>query len=131
VDHIHETTTSRVRTLLRGEAGPLEVAVAVVFAAVVWLLALGWDWSTRPQSSLDWVALGLVAVLSVGWLALRGRAVLGTIAICVPIVVLSGWRMAASDVVGWPTGLASLVFALSAICMAAALIGAWWRHRGE
>ncbi len=132
--------TSRVRSLLRSAAGPLEVVAVVAIAMLAWLLALGWSWSsatdggaslpTHPQSSADWVPLGVVAVLGVGWLALRGRAVLGTVAVCLPIIVLSGWRMAASGVIGWPTGLSSLIFSLSAICMVTALIGTWLRRVG-
>lgn len=141
MERIDDMTTSRVRSPLRGAAGPLEVVGVVTVSIVVWLLALGWDWSlvpgnrpgvrTNPQSSLDWAMFGLAAILAVGWLALRGRAVLGTVVVCAPIIVLSGWRMAASGVIGWPTGLASLIFSLSATCMITALLGAWLRHRNE
>jgi hypothetical protein len=137
----NELTTSRVRSLLRGTAGPLELGAVVTFAVAVWVLSLGWDWSigptapsvtrTYPQSSADWVVLGAVAMVAVAWLALRGRAIVGTVAVCLPIAVLSGWRMAAAGVIGWPTGLASLVFALSGLCMLTAIVGAWLRHRGE
>lgn len=124
-------TASRVRVASPGVARPLEISCVVVLAMVVWRLALGWDWAavsvgtvrTPPQSTVDWVILAVTAVLGVGWLGLRGRAVLGTVVICVPIVALSGWRMSASTVVDWPVGLASLVFVLSAMCMAAAGFG--------
>jgi hypothetical protein len=54
--------------------------------------------------------------------------VLGTILICVPIIALSGWRMAAAAVLDWPAGLGSLVFTLSATCMVAAGVGAGLRR---
>lgn len=140
MERIDEMTTSRIRSLLGGVAGPLEVVGVAATSIVVWLSALGWDWSlvrtspwtvTNPQSGLDWAVLGVAALLGVGWLALRGRAVLGTVAVCVPIILLSGWRLAAAGLIGWPTDLASLVFSLSATCMLTALIGAWLRHRDE
>jgi hypothetical protein len=129
-------TASRVRVASDGVARPLEISSLVVAALAVWRLALGWDWAaisvgtvrTPPQSTVDWAILAGTAMLAVGWLGLRGRAVLGTVAICVPIVALSGWRMSASAVVNWPVGLASLVFVLSATCMAAAAFGAGLRR---
>ena len=87
-------TISRVRAAAGGVARPLEVTLVVVVALAIWRIALGWNWSTT-QSTFEWTLLGLAAMCGVGWLALRGRAVLGTIAVCVPIIVLSGWRMAA------------------------------------
>jgi hypothetical protein len=127
---------SRVRVASVGVARPLEISCLVVLAVAVWRLALGWDWAAvsvgtvrrPPQSTVDWVILAVTALLAVGWLGLRGRAVLGTVVICVPVVVLSGWRMSASTVVDWPVGLASLVFVLSAICMTAAAFGAALRR---
>jgi hypothetical protein len=122
-----------------GAAGPVEVAAVVAIVLVVWRLVLGWDWAlvpggrsdrdVAPQSGLDWLVLGMAAMACVGWLALRGRAVLGCVAVCVPVVVVSGWRLAAAGVIGWPTELASLIFALSLTCMTTATIGAWVRHR--
>lgn len=134
-----ERMPSRVRAVVQGDAGPLEIAAVVAVAILVWFLALGWDWSlvpgagrgpsSAPQSGADWIVLGVVAMIGVCWLALRGRAVVGIVAVCVPIIFCSGWRLAAAGVVGWPTELAALIFALSAVCMATAGIGAWIRHR--
>ncbi len=119
-------TISPGRTASGGVARPLEVGGVVVAALVIWWLALGWDWST-VQSTFEWTVLGIGAMCGVGWLALRGRAVLGTVGICAPIIFLSGWRMAVAAVADWPVELASLVFALSATCMVAGGIGAWLR----
>ena len=123
----------------RGAAGPVEVGLVVLVVLGVWRLALGWDWTlvpggrpgrdATPQSGLDWLVLGVAAMACVGWLAVRGRAVLGCVAVCVPVVIASGWRLAAAGVVGWPTEVASLIFALSLTCMTTATIGAWLRHR--
>ena len=122
----------------RSTAGPFEVGAVVVLAIGVWRLALGWNWTPtggeRARSSVaqapeDWLALAIVAVLAVGWLAARGRPVSGFLAVCVPVVVLSGWRLVAGNVLDWPTELATLVFGLSATCMPAALVGWWLRRR--
>jgi hypothetical protein len=125
--------------LRHGAAGPVEVGTVVAIVLVVWRLVLGWDWTlvpggrsgreVTPQTGLDWLVLGMVAMACVGWLALRGRAVVGCVAVCVPVVIASGWRLAAAGVIGWPTELASLIFALSLTCMTTATIGAWLRHR--
>ena len=122
-----------------GAAGPVEVGTVVAIVLAVWRLMLGWDWKlvpggrsgrdAAPQSGLDWLVLGLVAMACVGWLAIRGRAVVGYVAVCVPLMIVSGWRLAAASVIGWPTELASLIFALSLTCMTTATIGAWLRHR--
>jgi hypothetical protein len=104
----------------------------------VWRLALGWDWSTSgeerhrntvAQTPLDWLTLAIVVVVAIGWLALRGRAVLGFVAVCVPVVVLSGWRLAAGDVLDWPSQVAALIFGLSVTGMPVALLGWWLRQR--
>lgn len=125
-------------SIRRSTAGPLEVGAVVAVTAAVWRLALGWDWAapsdergsgTVAQTPLDWLTLAVVAVLAVGWLALRGRAVLGFVVVCVPVVVLSGWRLAAGDVVDWPSQVAALVFGLSVTCMPVALVGWWLRGR--
>lgn len=125
-------------SIRRSTAGPLEIGAIVALTVGVWRLALGWDWSapgdergrgTVAQTPLDWLTLAVVAVLAVGWLALRGRAVLGFVVVCVPVVVLSGWRLAAGDVLDWPSQVAALVFGLSATCMPAALVGWWFRRR--
>jgi hypothetical protein len=125
-------------SIRRSTAGPLEVAAIVAVTLGVWRLALGWDWAapgderdrgTLAQTPLDWLAFAVVAVLAVGWLALRGRGVLGFVVVCVPVVVLSGWRLAAGDVLDWPSQVAALVFGLSVTCMPAALVGWWLRRR--
>ena len=124
-------------SIRRSTAGPLEIGAIVAVTVGVWLLALGWDWAapgdergrgTLAQTPLDWLTLAVVAVLAVGWLALRGRAVLGFVVVCVPVVVLSGWRLAAGDVLDWPSQVAALVFGLSVTCMPVALVG-WWIRR--
>ncbi len=128
----------RFVSIRRSTAGPLEVAAIVAVTVGVWRLALGWDWAapgderdrgTLAQTPLDWLAFAIVAVLAVGWLALRGRAVLGFVVVCVPVVVLSGWRLAAGDVLDWPSQVAALVFGLSVTCMPVALLGWWLRRR--
>lgn len=75
------------------------------------------------------MVFAIVVMAGVGWLGARGRAVAGTVAICAPIVLLSGWRMAASGVIEWPISLASLVFSLTIACMIAAALGALCRWR--
>lgn len=140
MDTIEQTPPSRVRAVFRTAAGPFEVLSVLAVTILAWRLALGWNWSsvptpvpgddTPPQTSFDWTVFGIIAMLSVGWLALRGRAVAGTVGVCLPAIALSGWRMAVSGAVDWPVGLASLVFSLSATSMAAAVIGAWLRYRG-
>lgn len=125
-------------SIRRSTAGPLEIGAIVALTVGVWRLALGWDWAapgdersrgTVAQTPLDWLTLAVVAMLAVGWLALRGRAVLGFVVVCVPVVVLSGWRLAAGDVLDWPSLVAALVFGLSVTCMPAALAGWWLRRR--
>lgn len=138
-----ESTFARLRAwaarVRHGAAGPVEVGAVVALVLGVWRLALGWDWALvpgrqpgrdiTPQTGFDWLVLGMVAMACVGWLGVRGRAVLGCVAVCVPVVIASGWRLAAAGVIGWPTELASLIFALSLTCMTTATIGAWLRHR--
>ncbi len=136
---VGESPSSRVRAALHGLAGPLEVGAVAVAVIVTWRLTLGWNWSavptsdpfrhTAPQSGVDWVVFAIVVMAGVGWLGARGRAVAGTVAICAPIVLLSGWRMAASGVIEWPISLASLVFSLTIACMIAAALGALCRWR--
>lgn len=125
-------------SIRRSTAGPLEIGAIVALTVGVWILALGWDWGpsgdipnrgTPAQTPLDWLTLAVVAVLAVGWLALRGRAVLGFVAVCVPVAVLSGWRLEAGDVLDWPSQVAALVFGLSVTCMPAAVVGWWLRCR--
>ncbi len=99
----------------------------VAVALMIWRLALGWNWSSA-QGTFEWTLLGTGAMVAVGWLAVRGRPVLGLLAVCAPIIVLSGWRMVAASVVDWPVGLAALVFTLTATCIFSASIGAWVRH---
>jgi hypothetical protein len=115
-------------SIRRSTAGSLEVGAVVALVIGVWWLALGWDWAVA-QTPLDWLALAIVAVAAVGWLALRGRAVLGFVVVCVPVVVLSGWRLAAAEVLDWPSEVAALVFGLSVTCMPVALLGWWLRRR--
>ena len=116
----------------------MEVVAIAASAIVTWRLTLGWDWSgvptsdpfrhTAPQSTVDWIVFAIVVMVGVGWLGIRGRSVAGTVAICAPIIVLSGWRMAVSGVLEWPIGLASFVFSLSVICIIAGALGAGLRH---
>ena len=120
-------TISRVRTASSGVARPLEVTIVVAVALVIWRVALGWNWSSA-QGTFEWTLLGIAVMAAVGWLAVRGRPVLGLLAVCVPIIVLSGWRMVAAPVVDWPVGLAALIFTLTAICIVSASIGAWVRR---
>jgi hypothetical protein len=135
-------TASRSRAAGRGTAGAAEIALVVAVALVVWRLVLGWNWSVvpgrsansyrDPHSGLDWVLVYLTAMAGVGWLALRGRAVVGVVVVVLPLVVLSGWRMAAAEVIGanmWPIGLAVLIFTLVLACTATAVVGAWLRRR--
>jgi hypothetical protein len=129
--------------LTHRRANVAEVGGVALVIVVLWWLLMGWDWSVvpsgtdpnayqAPQSNLDWMLLYLVAILAAGWLAVRGRAVLGGFAAAVPVVVLSGWRMAAATVIGanlWPVGLATLAATLGAACAGAARVGARLRRR--
>ena len=134
-----EMTSSGVRALFERFAGRWEVAAVAAATVVVWRLALGWDWSSvrssdptrlvAPQSGLDWLMLGIAIAAAIGWLSWRGHTVAGIAAIWTPVVLLSGWRLAASGILGWPISLASLIFVVSAIAIVAAAIGIWLRPR--
>jgi hypothetical protein len=138
---VDDTASSRLRERLASITGPWEVAAVTAGAVAVWRLALGWDWSSVPpgdplrtvaaQSGFDWLLLCLAVAAGVGWLAWRGFVVAGTVSIWSPIIVLSGWRLAASGILGWPTSLAALIFMVSAVCIVAAATGTWLRHRAE
>ena len=104
MERLDEPTTPRARP----EAARWEIAVVVAVVLTGWRVLLGWDWAVA-QTTFEWVAFGLVALLGVGWLARRGRGAAGTVAVTVPVILLSGWRLAASGVTGWPVGLASLI----------------------
>ncbi len=117
-------------SIRRSTAGSVEVGAVVALVIGVWWLALGWNWAV-DQTPLDWLALAIVAVAAVGWLALRGRGVLGFVVVSVPVVVLSGWRLAAAEVLDWPSEVAALVFGLSVTCMPVALLGWWLRRRAN
>jgi hypothetical protein len=123
--YLDEPTTSRVRP----DAARWELAAVVLVVLAGWWALLGWDWAVT-QTTFDWIAFGLIAMLGVGWLALRGRGAAGTLAVTVPVILLSGWRLAVSGVTGWPVGLGSLVFSLSLTCMVTAGLGAWVRRVG-
>jgi hypothetical protein len=125
MERLDEPTTPRARP----EAARWEIAVVVAVVLAGWRALLGWDWAVA-QTTFDWVAFGLVAMLGVGWLARRGRGIAGTVAVTVPVILLSGWRLAASGVTGWPVGLASLIFSLCLTCMMTAVLGAWLRRAG-
>ena len=133
---------SRMRAAVRGTAGPVEIVLVVAAALAVWRLAMGWDWSVvqgdtpndfrDPQSVSDWALLYLTAMACAGWLALRCRAILGVFVVVLPLVVLSGWRMAAAEVIGanlWPVGLAIMVYTLTAVCVGMAVTGGLVRRR--
>jgi hypothetical protein len=119
---------------IRARAGPAEVALVLVAVMVAWWLVMGWDWSVvpageagtyrDPHGAADWMLLHAAAIAGSGWLARRGRPVLGVAGVVLVLVALSGWRMAAAEVVGanlWPAGLALLTLTLTAACTAAAL----------
>jgi hypothetical protein len=134
---VQDRRSSRLHSVVDGVARPLEVTTIAVGAVLVWGAALGWQWSPVPASTqglprapepgFAWVMLHVVAMLAVGWLALRGHAVAGVLAVCVPVVACACWRLAAAGVMGWPTEVSGLVFTLSATCMATAAICAWLR----
>ena len=138
---VDEMAVSRFRTLLAGAASPWEVAAVAGVCVVVWRLTLGWNWSSvttanptrtvAPQTDLDWLVLAVVVAAGVGWLARRGCPASGAAAIWMPIVVLSGWRLAAAGMPGWLISLASLIFIVSAICIIFGGAGAWMRHRSQ
>jgi hypothetical protein len=126
-----------------GVAGPLEIAVVALAAVGLWWLSMGWDWSVvpvegspndyrSPHSGLDYVVLSLAAAAGSAWLGLRGRPVVGAVAVWLPLVLLSGWRMAVAEVIGanlWPIGLAILAAALGVACAAGAGGGAVLHRR--
>jgi hypothetical protein len=78
---------------------------------------------------MDWLILGLAVAAGVGWLAWRGYGISGIASIWLSVIILSGWRMWKSSVLGWPIDLAALIFVISALCIVAASVGAWLRHR--
>ncbi|HKD99010.1 MAG TPA: hypothetical protein VKB69_15640 [Micromonosporaceae bacterium] len=110
--------------LFARRAGAFEVLLVATLVVASWRLLMGWDWSTvgrggtgpgpfsdTTANEYHGIAVGLVAVAGVAWLALRGRPVLGAAAVLVPLVALSGWRMADArtpDASFWPIGLAVL-----------------------
>jgi hypothetical protein len=135
-----EAVARQFRTARRSTAGPLEVVVVVALTLGVWRLTLGWDWTVLgnepgrdkvAQNPVDWLPVVLVAMAAVGWLAVRGRPVLGFIVVCVPVVVASGWRFAVADLLDWPNQAAALIFVLSVTCMPTALAGWWLRQRAR
>jgi len=135
---VQDRGPSRLHSVVDGVAGPLEVTTVSSVAVLVWAAAFGWQWSPTPasvdglsrapQPGFTWILLHVVAMIAVGWLALRGRAVAGVLAVCVPVVVFACWRLVGAAVMGWPTALASLVFTLSGTCMATGAICAWLRY---
>lgn len=135
---VDDRKPSRSHPLVSGSAGVLEVAAVATGAVLVWAAALGEHWPAVPASpggsqpvpgpGVGWILLHVVAMLAVGWLALRGRAVPGVVAVCVPVVICAGWRLAGAGVVTWPTEVAALVFTLSATCMATAAVCSWLRR---
>jgi len=136
---VDEMASSRVRALFERFTGRWEVGAVAAATVVVWRLALGWDWSSvqssdpsrlvAPQSGFDWMMLGIAIAAGIGWLSWRGYPVAGTAAIWTPVVLLSGWRLAASGILGWPISLASLIFVVSALAIVAAAVGTWLRPR--
>jgi hypothetical protein len=129
------------RTGVRGVADPAEIALVVAAALVAWRLVMGWDWSVVPAGTPDdyrdphgwpdWTLVYLVAMACVGWLALRGRPVLGPFAVVLPLVVFAGSRMAAAEVIGanlWPIGLAVIIVTLGMLCAGSAVVGTLLRR---
>jgi hypothetical protein len=136
-----ETFSSRVRALAERISGPWEVALLTAVAIITWWIALGWDWSSvpstdplrseAPQSGPDWLILAIVIAAAVGRLAWRGYGVAGTVSIALSIVVLSGWRLSVSGILGWPIDLATLIFMTSSICIVSAALGTGLRHHAD
>ena len=130
--------SSRVRELLDRIPGPWEVAAITAVTIAVWRIAFGWDWSSipsadplrsvAPQSGTDRLILGFAVAAGVGWLAWRGYGVAGTASIWLSVILLSGWRLSVSAVLGWPIDLAALIFFISVICIVAASLGTWMHH---
>jgi hypothetical protein len=116
------------------------IVITAALPLLAWRLLMGWDWSTAspdgsgpgPFSNTQLnekhgIVVGLVAALAIVWLGLRGRAVVGALAVFVPIVVASGWRMSAArtpDASFWPIGLALLIIAGGAGCVLLAGVSA-------
>ncbi len=127
----------RHRPLHKSQAGLPEITAAAALVLGLWLLAMGWDWSVAqvngskydyapPQSYLDWGIIYVAAALGAFWLGFRGRPIVGALAVAVPVLALSGWRAAASEVIGanmWPLALGFWILTLGGAVAVAASVG--------
>jgi hypothetical protein len=125
----------RLRAISRRRASIVECVVVAAIVLAMWRVLLGWDWTTfddagRPGPWADTAAnirhatvVGLIAIIALAWLGLRGRAIVGLVLIFGGLVVLSGSRMAVArggDGL-WPIGLGIFI----AFGGAGALLVAW------
>lgn len=109
-----------LRAISRRRASIVECVVVAAIVLAMWRLLLGWDWTTfddegRPGPWADTATnirhatvVGLIAIIALVWLGLRGRAIVGLVLIFGVLVVMSGSRMAVAqeaDASFWPIGL--------------------------
>ncbi len=137
--------TARTPKLLSHRASIIEVIIVAAIAVGALRFFMGWDWSNVAPNGVDpgpfadssvdtrhGLGVGIVAALGIVWLALRGRAVFGAIAVFAPIIVVSGWRMADGRAIGanmWPIGLGILIFFGAIGCAVFGAIGTAIRRR--
>jgi hypothetical protein len=109
-----------MRRIFATRAAFLEVFTAAVAGLLACRVFMGWNWSDNGPFSdaaadtRHGIAVGVVAALGLLWLGLRGRPILGSIAVFVPIVAYSYWRLAVAasqqiDASLYPIALAILV----------------------
>lgn len=120
----------------QSKAGPAELSLVALLAIAAWWLVLGWNWDvvkdggptdfTSPQSTLDWILLGIVVLVAGGWLGFRGRPFAAVLMTVVPLTILSAWRMADADVIGanlWPIGTVAFLLGYGATAAVGAFLG--------
>ena len=133
-----------LRAISRRRASIVECLVVAAIVLVTWRVLLGWDWTTfddagRPGPWADTAAnirhasvVGLIAIVALVWLGLRGRAIIALVLVFGGLVVLSGSRMAAAreaDASFWPIGLGIFIVFGGAGALLVAWLAAFARRR--